>query len=141
MTKVTEIAPVASGLRSNSPEGEAGRSSNPLRAAALAGVYSKLGNDYQPRLGDVLQKLLPLAPEPLRPEAYYDLAAFQAMTGRTSNALDNLRVAMDLNAKRLQTDPKSGDLAASSPMIFSTSVTVNWKKFVETCLFGIMALR
>ena len=57
---------------------------------------------------------LTLAPEPLRPESYYDLAAFQAMSGKTNNALDNLRVALVLSAKRLQSDPKSSDLAASN---------------------------
>jgi tetratricopeptide (TPR) repeat protein len=83
-------------------------------ASALAQFYSKMGGDYFTKLDAVLQKLITLAPEPVRPEAYYDLAAFQAMTGKTSNALENLRVAMDLNAKRLQSDPKSGDLAATN---------------------------
>ena len=36
------------------------------------------------------------------------------MLGKTTDALANLRVAMDLNAKRLQRDPKAGDLAATT---------------------------
>jgi tetratricopeptide (TPR) repeat protein len=83
-------------------------------ASALAQFYSKMGGDYFTKLDAVLQRLITLAPEAIRPEAYYDLAAFQAMTGKNSNALENLRVAMDLNAKRLQSDPKSGDLAATN---------------------------
>ena len=34
--------------------------------------------------------------------------------GKPGEALDNLRIAMDLNAKRLARDPKAGDLAATN---------------------------
>ena len=34
--------------------------------------------------------------------------------GNTSEALDNLRIAMDYNTKRLQPDPKASDLAATN---------------------------
>jgi tetratricopeptide (TPR) repeat protein len=82
--------------------------------AALAQLYSKLGYGYLNKLDAALQKLVTLAPEPIRPEAYYDLAALKAVLGKTSDALDNLRIAMDLNAKRLRRDPKAGDLAATN---------------------------
>ena len=76
--------------------------------------YNLLGSDYLNKLDAALQKIVIVAPEPIRPEAYYDLAALKAVTGDPSNALANLRIAMDLNAKRLQLDPKASDLAATN---------------------------
>ncbi len=75
-------------------------------AAAVAQFYSKLGYGYLDKLEVALQKLVTLAPEPIRPEAYYDLAALKAVMGKNTEALDNLRIAMDLNAKRLQAQPQ-----------------------------------
>ena len=83
-------------------------------AAALAQLYNKLGYGHLGKLEATLQKLVTLAPEPIRPEAYYDLAALKAVLGKTSEALDNLRIAMDCNAKRLKSDPKASDLAATN---------------------------
>jgi tetratricopeptide (TPR) repeat protein len=83
-------------------------------ASALAQLYSRLGNGYLNKLDAALQKLVTVAPEQIRPEAYYDLAALKTITGKTSDALANLRIAMDLNAKRLQQDPKASDLAATN---------------------------
>jgi tetratricopeptide (TPR) repeat protein len=82
-------------------------------AAALAQLYNKLGYGYYDKLEAALQKLVTLAPEPFRPEAYYDLAALKAMFGKTGEALDNLRIAMDYNARRLKLDPKASDLAVT----------------------------
>ena len=83
-------------------------------ASALAQLYSRLGSDHLTQLGAALQRLVTVAPEPIRPEAYYDLAALKALTGDPSNALANLRIAMNLNAKRLQQDPTASDLAATN---------------------------
>ncbi len=83
-------------------------------SAAAAQLYSRLGYAYLGKLEPALQKLASLAPEPVRPEAYYDLAAIKAVLGKTSEALDDLRIAMDLNAKRLARDPKASDLAATN---------------------------
>jgi len=82
--------------------------------AALAQFYSKLGNGYLNKLEVVLQKLVGLTPESIQPEAYYDLAALQAVIGKTTAALDNLRTAMDLSAKRLKANPNASDLAATN---------------------------
>jgi tetratricopeptide (TPR) repeat protein len=83
-------------------------------ADALALLYSKLGGGYLNKLDEVLQKLVILAPEPIRPEGYYDLAALKAVLGKNTDALDNLRIALDLSAKRLKSNPKAGDLAATN---------------------------
>ncbi|HEX7576522.1 MAG TPA: DUF2723 domain-containing protein [Verrucomicrobiae bacterium] len=78
--------------------------------AVLAQLYGKMGNLN--KLEVVLQKLAALSPG--QPEVYYDLAALKAVLGKTGDALENLRVAMDLNAKRLQSDPRASDLAATN---------------------------
>jgi tetratricopeptide (TPR) repeat protein len=81
--------------------------------AALAQLYGKLGYGYLDKLDATLQKLVLIAPESIRPEAYYDLAALKAVMGKTREALDNLRIAMDLNAKRLKANPTASDLAVT----------------------------
>jgi tetratricopeptide (TPR) repeat protein len=83
-------------------------------AAGIAQIYSKMGNGHLTSLEAVFQKVVTLAPEPVRPEAYYDLAELKAVLGKNSEALDNLRIAMDLNAKRLQGNPNASDLAATN---------------------------
>jgi tetratricopeptide (TPR) repeat protein len=82
-----------------------------VSAAAL--FYSRMGGGYVDKLEVGLQKLLALSPEPVRPEAYYDLAALKAMLGKTNEALDNLRNAVDLSVKRLQANPGASDLVAN----------------------------
>ena len=82
--------------------------------AGLAQLYFKMGNGYLNKLVAVVQKRAVLSPEPARPEAYYDLATLDAVMGRTGEALDNLRIAMDLNVKRLKANPNAGDLAATN---------------------------
>jgi tetratricopeptide (TPR) repeat protein len=81
--------------------------------ATIAQLYSKLGGGYLNKLGDALQKLVTVAPEPARPDVYYDLAALKAVLGKTGDSLDDLRIALDLSAKRLQRDPNASDLAAA----------------------------
>ena len=44
------------------------------------------------------------------PEHRYNLAAIEAVTGRTSAALADLKLALDLNAKRLATNPAAVDI-------------------------------
>ena len=101
--------------------------------AAIAQLYSRLGNGYLDKLDTALQKLTTISPEPVRPEAYYDLAALKVMLGKNSEALDNLRAAMDLSAKRLQHDPKASDLAAinrSDPRFDSLRSLPEFQKIV-----------
>jgi tetratricopeptide (TPR) repeat protein len=75
---------------------------------AIAQFYNQLGPAYLPRLEPVLQKLVTISGE--QPEAFYDLAALQAVLGKTESALTNLATAMELNAKRLARDPHAGNL-------------------------------
>jgi len=60
------------------------------------------------RLGKALKKMVSLAPD--LPEARSDLAALEAMTGQSNEALADLKVAMELNVKRLAQNPKANDL-------------------------------
>jgi tetratricopeptide (TPR) repeat protein len=83
-------------------------------AAALAQFYLKMGSGHLNELEAVLQKIITIAPEQVLPESYYNLAALNAVLGKSADALANLRVAMDLNAKRLQRDPRADDLAAAN---------------------------
>jgi tetratricopeptide (TPR) repeat protein len=75
-------------------------------AAAVAGYFSQLGN--LPNLEIALQKLANLAPD--QPEPHYDLASLQAFLGQTAPALTNLKLALDLSAQRLKTNPAARDL-------------------------------
>jgi len=82
--------------------------------AALAQLYSKMGSGYYDKLETALLKLVTLAPEQIQPEAYYDLAALEAMLGKNTESLNNLRIAMDLNSKRLQLNPAASNLALTN---------------------------
>ena len=79
-------------------------------ALSIAQNYAALGN--APKLEATLQKLTKLMPA--NPEAWYDLAVVESGLGKTTDAMSALRQAMDLNAKRLQRNPKARDLVASA---------------------------
>ena len=67
-------------------------SSRPDNLAAMAQICAALGN--VPTLERALQKIIALQPD--QPEARYDLAALEAITGKTNEALKNLAVTLDL---------------------------------------------
>jgi tetratricopeptide (TPR) repeat protein len=67
---------------------------------AMAQIAAAVGN--MPKLGATLEKLVVLEPE--NPEAFYDLAAYQAITGNTNEAIKNLGRCLDFNARRLATN-------------------------------------
>ena len=79
-------------------------------AAAMAQIAAQLGD--MPKLEILLQKLVSLAPD--QPEPHYDLAALYAILGKSSQALQNLQVSLDLSAKRLATNPAARDLLAEA---------------------------
>ncbi len=79
---------------------------NDKAVLGAASIYAEMGNI--PKLEGALQKLVKVIPD--NPEAWYDLAALEANLGKSTEALAALRQALDLNAKRLQRDPRSPDL-------------------------------
>jgi len=78
--------------------------------AAMAQIAAQLAD--MSRLEILLQKLVSLAPD--QPEPHYDLAALEAMLGKASIALQHLQTSLDLNAKRLATNPAAPDLLAKA---------------------------
>jgi tetratricopeptide (TPR) repeat protein len=73
---------------------------------AMAQICAMLGD--VPKLESILQKLVVLEPD--QPEARYDLAALEAMTGRTNAALKDLELCLGASEKRRQTNPAARDL-------------------------------
>jgi tetratricopeptide (TPR) repeat protein len=69
---------------------------------------------YCAQLGDLarcqkaIQKLVDLTPN--QPEPHYDLAALNAVVGKPTDALRELKIALDQSAQRRLTDPKARDL-------------------------------
>jgi tetratricopeptide (TPR) repeat protein len=78
--------------------------------AAMAQICAALGD--VPRLESTLQKIIVLQPAQL--EARYDLAALEAITGRTNEALKNLELALAASAKRRATNPAARDLVGDA---------------------------
>ncbi|MBW8863414.1 MAG: hypothetical protein JF609_00525, partial [Verrucomicrobia bacterium] len=55
-----------------------------------------------------LRRLVVLAPD--APEHRYNLAAIESITGRTAEAMTDLKLAIDLNSKRLATNPAANNI-------------------------------
>lgn len=77
---------------------------NTLLSVAQAYVQLQQGA----RLEAVLKRLVAVTPE--SPEAWYNLAATQAVLGKGAEAIQTLRKAIELNDKRLTQQPGSADL-------------------------------
>jgi tetratricopeptide (TPR) repeat protein/uncharacterized membrane protein YphA (DoxX/SURF4 family) len=75
-------------------------------ANALAQYFGQLG--YLNGFEAALQKMIVL--EPTVPEHRYDLARVEAATKRTAAALADLKIVVDLNAKRLAANPSAHNL-------------------------------
>jgi len=76
----------------------------------IAQTFAQVGN-----LGKVetaLARLTEVAPN--SPEAWYDLAALKAIRGEKTEALTDLKKALDLSSQRLRTIPSALDLAAQA---------------------------
>jgi hypothetical protein len=56
----------------------------------------------------VLERIVAI--DPGQPEPHYDLAALKAVLGKTNESLQNLQVALELNAQRLKTNPAANNL-------------------------------
>jgi thioredoxin-like negative regulator of GroEL len=78
----------------------------PAQLDAIASFYAQTGNIT--KLEGVLGRIVAIVPD--QPEPRYDFAAVEAVLGKTNEALENLKVALDLNANRLKANPKANDL-------------------------------
>ena len=76
----------------------------------IANFYATTGNFG--KLESVLERMVALAPD--QPEPRYELAALKAVLGKTNEALQNLQVALDLNARRLKSNPTANDLLSQA---------------------------
>jgi len=83
---------------------------HPENITAMAQIAATLG-DYA-KLEAALQKLVALLPS--QPEPLYDLAALQAITGKTDDSMKNLGLAIQMSSKRLLTNATSRDLIAEA---------------------------
>ena len=79
---------------------------NVNNVTAMAQIAVNLGD--MARLEPVLEKLVTLKPG--QPEPHYDLAILKVIVGKQSEALQELKIALDINAKRLVTNPAAPNL-------------------------------
>jgi len=75
-------------------------------AAVVAQDFAQMG-DYN-NLETAVKKMVSIAPD--QPEPRYDLAALQAIKGNSTEALQNLKTALDMSAQRLAKNPSARDL-------------------------------
>jgi len=78
--------------------------------AALAQICAQTGNLQ--KLEVLLEKMVGM--DPSQPEFRYDLASLQTILGKKSEALQNLKVALDLSAARLKTNSAAHDLLSAA---------------------------
>ena len=99
--------------------------------AALAEMCAESGN--YAKLETVIEKIVQL--DPTKPEPHYDLAALQAVVGKTADSLQNLQAALDLSAKRLAANSSASNLAllvAKDRRFDSLRTLPEFKKLVGT---------
>jgi len=75
-------------------------------AAAIVQYFGSMAN--LPGFEKALRRIVVLEPD--QPEYRFNLADVEAITGRTTEALSDLKLALDLNTKRLQTNPSAVNL-------------------------------
>ena len=96
----------------------------------MAQTYAQLGN--APQLEKTLLRLVKLVPD--RPEAWFDLAALQAIQGENAEALLSLSNSLTLNRKRGKSDPAAKDLsavAAQDPRFGALRKNPEFKKLLD----------
>ena len=102
--------------------------------AAKGGGYKALcsWHDHtRPKLEVALEKLIKFTPQ--NPEASYDLARLKLILGKTAESLQILSRALDLSAKRLQSDPNASNLlenARNDPTFNTLRQLPEFKKLV-----------
>ncbi len=98
-------------------------------AAAVAQFFGQLG--YISGFEKALKKIVVLAPD--APEHRYNLAAVEAVTGRPTEAMADLKLALDLNAKRLAANPTANNIlnvVRNDPNINSLRTQPEFQKLV-----------
>ena len=75
---------------------------------ALAQICALTGN--LPKLEPVIKKIVAIMPD--QPEPRYDLAALEAVLGKTSDSLSNLQTSLEMNARRMQANPGASNLVS-----------------------------
>jgi tetratricopeptide (TPR) repeat protein len=96
----------------------------------VSGIYHQLNNVQ--KLEITLQKLVKLAPN--EPEAWYNLAAAKAALNKSTEALQDLKQALDLNARRLRQNTNATDLrtaAATDARFNSLRSLPDFRQLVE----------
>ncbi len=96
---------------------------------AMAQISAALGN--LTKLEAVLKKLVALNPN--QPEARYDLAALEAISGKTDAALSDLRASVDLSSKRVLSNPGARNMlieARSDPRFNSLRALPEFQKII-----------
>ena len=96
---------------------------------SVANAFAQL--QQGPRLEVALRKLVTLTPESA--EAWYDLAATQAILNRTNEALQALTQAVELSGKRLALDPAQRDLrkdAATNRSFIALYASPEFRKLI-----------
>ncbi len=96
---------------------------------SVAQAYAAMNNG--PRLEAALEKLVKMAPN--QPEAWYDLAAIKAGLHKTQEAMDAVRHVLDLNSKRIASDPKAHDLRTelgSDPRLAPLRATPGYQELI-----------
>ncbi len=78
-------------------------------ASAVAQFFGQLNN--MAGFEKALRKIIVLAPDV--PEHRYNLATVEAVSGRTAEAMSDLKLALELNSKRLAKDPKAPNIINS----------------------------
>jgi cytochrome c-type biogenesis protein CcmH/NrfG len=85
---------------------------NPSPTAILLAAQEYAGMHEYAKLESALEKLVKSAPESA--EAWYDLAALKAQVNKNQEALEALRHAFELSAKRRRTNPQAMDMIAQA---------------------------
>jgi len=96
---------------------------------SIVQIYAGL-NDL-PKVQQSLKRLIGVSPN--EPEIHYDLAAVTAALGQNSDAMAELKTAMDMNAARLKTNPSAQNLlqqARTDPHFASISNLPEFKAIV-----------
>jgi tetratricopeptide (TPR) repeat protein len=102
---------------------------DPATLLSVANAYVQLGQ-YQ-RVEPALRRLAALMPD--RAEVWYDLAGAQTALGKYAEAMQSLRMSLELSQRRLALDPKASNLqvlAAEDPRFLALRSLPEFQKLI-----------